>query len=325
MATRELILFAGSSVPDLAGVVAEELRVQLGRAHVGRFSDGEINVEIQENVRGMDVFVIQSTCHPANDNIIELCIMADALRRSSAQRITAVIPYFGYARQDRRIRSARVAISAKAIADILTGSGIDRICTIDLHADQIQGFFNIPVDNVYASPILVRDALGQHYENPVVVSPDIGGVVRARAIAKQIDDTDIAIIDKRRDRANESEVMNVIGEVEGRTALIIDDIVDTAGTLCNAAKALKAKGALKVVAYITHPVLSGSALPRIINSVLDEVVVTNTIPLREASLRCSKVRQLSLNHLVAESIRRISNEESVSALNQSPLFSTLSP
>ena len=325
MATRELVLFNGSSVPELAHLVAQELGVELGRAHVGRFSDGEINIEIQENVRGMDVFVIQSTCYPANDNIIELVVMADALRRSSAQRITAVIPYFGYSRQDRRIRSARVSISAKAIADVLTCSGIDRICTIDLHADQIQGFFNIPVDNVYGSPILVRDALAQRHKDPVVVSPDVGGVVRARALAKQIDDTDIAIIDKRRDRANESEVMNVIGEVEGRTALIIDDIVDTAGTLCNAASALKDKGALGVVAYVTHPVLSGPAISTINESVLDEIVVTNTIPLSDSAKQCSKIRQLSLSHLVAESIRRISNEESVSALNQAPLFAALSP
>ena len=325
MATRELILFSGSSVPELAESVAQDLGVQLGRAHVGRFSDGEINIEIQENVRGMDVFVIQSTCFPANDNIIELVIMVDALRRSSAKRITAVIPYFGYSRSDRRTRSARVPIGAKAVADILTCAGIDRICTIDLHADQIQGFFNIPVANVYASPILVRDALSQRYENPVVVSPDVGGVVRARAIAKQIDDTDIAIIDKRRDRANESEVMNVIGEVEGRTALIIDDIIDTAGTLCNAAQALKDKGARAVVAYVTHAVLSGPAISRVSTSVLDEIVVTDTIPLQVKSKDCSKIRQLSLNHLVAESIRRISNEESVSALNQAPLFSALSP
>jgi len=323
LATRELVLFAGSSVPALAENVALELGTPLGKANVGRFSDGEINIEIQENVRGMDVFVIQSTCYPANDNIIELVVMVDALRRSSAQRITAVMPYFGYSRQDRRIRSARVAISAKAIADILVTAGIDRICTIDLHADQIQGFFNIPVDNVYASSILVRDAIFQRHVNPVVVSPDVGGVVRARALAKQINDTDIAIIDKRRDRANESEVMNVIGEVEGRTAIIVDDIVDTAGTMCNAASALKENGATSVVAYATHPVLSGPAISRITDSEIDELVVTNTIRLGEEALNCPKIRQLSLNHLVAESIRRISNEESVSVLNQSPLFSAL--
>ena len=324
MATRELVLFSGSSVPKLADMVALELGTPLGKAEVGRFSDGEISVEIQESVRGMDVFVIQSTCAPANDNIIELIIMIDALKRSSAQRITAVIPYFGYSRQDRRPRS-RVPISAKAIADILTGSGIDRICTFDLHADQIQGFFNIPVDNVYASSILVQDALAQQHQNPVVVSPDVGGVVRARALAKQINDTDIAIIDKRRGRPNESEVMNVIGDVEGRTALIIDDIVDTAGTLCNAATALKDIGATRVVAYVTHPVFSGPAIARIGTSVLDEVVVTNTIPLSTAAQTCAKIRQLNMSHLIAESIRRISNEESVSVLNTAPLFSALNP
>ena len=324
MATRELVLFSGSSVPKLADMVALELGTPLGKAEVGRFSDGEISVEIQESVRGMDVFVIQSTCAPANDNIIELIIMIDALKRSSAQRITAVIPYFGYSRQDRRPRS-RVPISAKAIADILTGSGIDRICTFDLHADQIQGFFNIPVDNVYASSILVQDALAQQHQNPVVVSPDVGGVVRARALAKQINDTDIAIIDKRRGRPNESEVMNVIGDVEGRTALIIDDIVDTAGTLCNAASALKEIGATRVVAYVTHPVFSGPAIARIGTSVLDEVVVTNTIPLSTAAQTCAKIRQLNMSHLIAESIRRISNEESVSVLNTAPLFSALNP
>ena len=324
MATRELVLFSGSSVPKLADMVALELGTPLGKAEVGRFSDGEISVEIQESVRGMDVFVIQSTCAPANDNIIELIIMIDALKRSSAQRITAVIPYFGYSRQDRRPRS-RVPISAKAIADILTGSGIDRICTFDLHADQIQGFFNIPVDNVYASSILVQDALAQQHQNPVVVSPDVGGVVRARALAKQINDTDIAIIDKRRGRPNESEVMNVIGDVEGRTALIIDDIVDTAGTLCNAASALKDIGATRVVAYVTHPVFSGPAIARIGTSVLDEVVVTNTIPLSTAAQTCAKIRQLNMSHLIAESIRRISNEESVSVLNTAPLFSALNP
>ena len=320
MAARELMLFAGTSVPDLADEVADELSTSLGRAVVGRYSDGEVRVEIQEHVRGMDVFIIQSTCRPTNDNILELLILADALRRSSAQRITAVIPYFGYARQDRRVLSARVPISAKVVADMLTQSGIDRICTIDLHADQIQGFFNIPVDNVYASPVLVNHVLLQQYPTPVVVSPDVGGVVRARAVAKRINDSDVAIIDKRRPGPNASQVMNIIGEVEGRTAILIDDIVDTAGTLCNAAKAIKDQGATGVVAYVTHPVLSGDAIPNIENSEIDEVVVTNTIPLRDEVKACPKIKQLSLKHLVAESIRRISNEESMSALNEPGLF-----
>ena len=309
-----LMLFAGSSNCALATRVADQLSVELGSADVGRFSDGEVSVEIHENVRGRDVFLLQSTCAPTNDNLMEMLIMADAIHRASAQRITAVIPYYGYARQDRRPRSARVAISAKVVADMISTAGIDRILTVDLHADQIQGFFNIPVDNVYGSPVLVDHILAKHYENPVVVSPDVGGVVRARAIAKQIDDLDLAIIDKRRPRANESEVMSVIGDVAGKSCIIVDDLVDTAGTLCNAAAALKDEGAIRVVAYITHPVLSGSAVERIADSELDEVVVTDTIPLNGSAGSCSKISQLHLDNLLAESIRRVSNEESISAM-----------
>jgi ribose-phosphate pyrophosphokinase len=280
----------------------------------GRFSDGEVNFEIDENVRGQDVFLLQSTCAPTNDNLMELMIMADAMRRSSAQRITAVIPYFGYARQDRRPRSARVAISAKIVADMLSSVGIDRLLTVDLHADQIQGFFNMPVDNVYASPVLVDHMRDRGYPSPVIVSPDIGGVVRARAIAKQADDLELAIIDKRRPQPNESRVMNVIGDIDGRTCIMVDDIVDTAGTLCAAAAALKEQGAAKVVSYITHPVLSGGAVERVAASALDEVVVTDTIPLGEAAVKCTKFVQLSLDRLLAEAIRRVSNEESISAM-----------
>jgi len=309
-----LRIFAGSANTQLAKRVAREMRVDLGSARVGRFSDGEVNFEIDEHVRGEDVFLLQSTCAPTNDNLMELMIMADAMRRSSAQRITAVIPYFGYARQDRRPRSARVAISAKVVADMLSAVGIDRLLTVDLHADQIQGFFNLPVDNVYASPVLVDHMQAQNYEDPVIVSPDIGGVVRARAIAKQADDLDLAIIDKRRPQPNESRVMNVIGDVAGRTCVMVDDIVDTAGTLCTAADALKEQGAIKVVAYITHPVLSGAAIERIGRSSLDEIVVTDTIPLGEAAARCSRITQLSLDRLLAEAIRRVSNEESISAM-----------
>ena len=308
------MLFTGGSNTTLASRVAEELSVELGGADVGRFSDGEAMVEIHENVRGKDVFLLQSTCPPTNDNLMELLIMADALHRASSQRITAVIPYYGYARQDRRPRSARVAISAKVVADIISTTGIDRILTVDLHADQIQGFFTIPVDNVYGSPVLVDDILAKDYPLPVVVAPDVGGVVRARAIAKQIGDLDLAIIDKRRPRANETEVMSVIGDVSGKTCIIVDDIVDTAGTLCTAAAALKEEGAQKVVAYITHPLFSGSAIDRISNSELDEIVVTDTIPLNEKALECSKIDQLSLANLLAESIRRVSNEESISAM-----------
>jgi ribose-phosphate pyrophosphokinase len=308
------MIFAGNSNLDLARRVARELRIDLGSADVSRFSDGEVNVELQENVRGRDVFLLQSTCAPANDNLMELMIMADAVRRSSASRITAVIPYYGYARQDRRPRSARVPISAKVVADMLAGVGIHRILTVDLHADQIQGFFHMPVDNVYGSPVLVDHALAQEYRNTVVVSPDVGGVVRARAIAKQLNDSELAIIDKRRPQANESQVMNVIGDVKGRTCVLVDDIVDTAGTLCAAAAALKERGALGVVAYITHPVLSGQAIDNITASTLDKVVVTDTIPLSEAARRCERIEQLSLDRLLAEAIRRVSNEESISAM-----------
>lgn len=310
----KLMLFAGSANPELATRVATELRLPLGEASVSRFSDGEANIEIHENVRGQDVFLLQSTCAPTADNLMELMIMADAIRRASAQRLTAVIPYFGYARQDRRPRSARVAISAKVVADMLDSVGIDRVLTVDLHADQIQGFFNMPVDNVYGSPVLVDHALLQNYENPVVVSPDVGGVVRARAIAKQLDDADLAIIDKRRPQANESKVMHIIGDVVGKTCVLVDDMVDTAGTLCAAAQALKEEGALGVVAYITHPVLSGEAINRIEASVIDRMYVTDTIPLSAAGSACKKIGQLSLDRVLAEAIRRVSNEESISAM-----------
>ncbi len=310
----DLIVFTGSANRNLARRVVCELGLELGRATVGRFSDGEVSVEVDENVRGKDVFVIQSTCAPTNDNLMELFIMADALRRASAYRITAVVPYFGYARQDRRPRSARVAISAKVIADMIGGVGIDRLLTVDLHADQIQGFFKIPVDNVYGSPVLVEEVARLDYERPIVVSPDVGGVVRARAIAKQLNDLDLAIIDKRRARANHAEVMHVIGEVDGRTAVLVDDIVDTAGTLCTAARALKEAGAVEVVAYITHPVLSGGAVERVEGSDIDEMVVTDTIPLGQTALACGKIRQLSLDRLLAESIRRVSKEESISEM-----------
>ncbi|MCH2099706.1 MAG: ribose-phosphate pyrophosphokinase [Pseudomonadales bacterium] len=308
------MIFAGNSNPELARRVVDRLRVRLGKAQVGRFSDGEVFVEIDDNVRGKDVFILQSTCAPTNDNFMELMIMADALKRASAGRITAVLPYYGYARQDRRPRSARVAISAKVIADMISTVGFDRLLTVDLHADQIQGFFNMPVDNVYASPVLLDHALTQRFEDPVVVSPDIGGVVRARAIAKQLDDADLAIIDKRRPQANEAQVMNIIGDVPGRTAVIVDDIVDTAGTLCKAAEALKAAGAARVVAYCTHPVLSGPAVKRVGGSELDQLVVTDTIPLSEAALVTPKIVQLSIDETLAESIRRVSNEESISAM-----------
>lgn len=310
----QLMIFSGSSNQPLAERVVSELRIDLGQVDVGRFSDGEVNVEVHENVRGCDAFILQSTCAPTNDNIMELIIMADALRRASAHRVTAVIPYYGYARQDRRPRSARVPISAKVVADMLGSVGIDRILTVDLHADQIQGFFDMPVDNVYGSPVLVDHIATRDYENPIVVSPDVGGVVRARAIAKQIDDLDLAIIDKRRPQPNESRVMNVIGDVRGKTCILVDDIVDTAGTLCTAADALKGEGAIKVVAYITHPVLSGPAVERIATSEIDEMVVTDTIPLSEAAVRCERIQQLSLDRLLAESIRRVSYEESLSAM-----------
>jgi len=309
-----MAVFTGSANPQLAQDISRYLQVPLGRAHVGRFSDGEVTVELMENVRGRDVFVVQPTSPPANDHIMELLVMVDACRRASAGRITAVMPYFGYARQDRRPRATRVAITAKVVANMLAGAGVHRALTVDLHADQIQGFFDIPVDNVYASPVLLGDVWKQKYDNLVVVSPDVGGVVRARAIAKRLDDADLAIIDKRRPRANESEVMNIIGEVEGKSCVLVDDLVDTAGTLCHAAKALKDVGAKRVVAYITHPVLSGPAVERIEASVLDELVVTDTIPLRENARGSRKIRQLSVAGLLAETMRRIRDEESVSSL-----------
>jgi ribose-phosphate pyrophosphokinase len=290
------------------------LYLELGSAKVTKFSDGEVTVELNENVRGKDVFVLQSTCEPTNDNLMELLLIIDALRRASASRITAVVPYFGYARQDRRVRSARVPISSKVVADMMVSVGVDRVLTVDLHAEQIQGFFTCPVDNVYGSPILNDDIVASKFKDVVVVSPDIGGVVRARAIAKQLDDAELAIIDKRRPRANESEVMNLIGDVNGRTAIMVDDMVDTAGTLCSAANALKERGATKVVAYCTHSVLSGKALENVRNSQLDELVVTDTIPLSDEAKTVKKIRQLTIADLLAESIRRVSNEESISAL-----------
>ena len=312
--SSKMMVFTGNANPALARKVADRLYLGMGNAAVAKFSDGEITVELNENVRGKDVFVIQSTCHPTNDNIIELLLMIDALRRASAGRITAVVPYFGYARQDRRVRSARVPISAKVVADTMVGVGVDRVLTVDLHAEQIQGFFTVPVDNVYASSILNADIVRCEHENLIVVSPDIGGVVRARAIAKQLEDADLAIIDKRRPRTNEAEVMNLIGDVEGRTAILVDDMVDTAGTLCTAANALKERGALKVVSYCTHAVLSGKALENIKHSQIDELVVTDTIPLSSEALALGKIRQLTIADLLAESIRRVSNEESISAL-----------
>ncbi len=308
-----LMVFSGNANPELANEIARTLGLPLGNAGVSLFSDGEINIEIRENVRGNDVFVVQPTCAPTNRNLMELILMVDALRRASAGRITAVVPYFGYARQDRRVRSVRVPISAKVVADMLSNAGVDRVLTVDLHAEQIQGFFNCTVDNVYGAPVLLGDIERQNYQNLQVVSPDVGGVVRARAVAKQLD-CDLAIIDKRRPSSNQSEVMNLIGEVEGRTCVLVDDIVDTAGTLCKAAEALKKNGASKVVAYATHAVLSGSAIENISNSQLDELVVTNSIPLREDAAKCSKIRTLSLGKLLGESVRRISNEESISAM-----------
>jgi ribose-phosphate pyrophosphokinase len=281
---------------------------------VGRFSDGEIQVEIMENVRGKDVYLVQSTCPPANEHLMELLIMADACRRASAGRITAVIPYLGYARQDRRQRAMRVPITAKLVADMIGRAGVDRVLTVDLHADQIQGFFDIPVDNVYASPVLLGEVWKQKYDNMIVVSPDVGGVVRARALARRLDNADLAIIDKRRQRANESQVMNIIGDVRGRSCVLVDDLVDTAGTLCQAAQALKDEGALRVIAYITHPVLSGKAVERIAASALDELVVTDTIPLGAAARACQRIRVLSVAELLAETMRRIRDEESVSSL-----------
>ena len=313
MAFERMRIFTGNANPNLAQAVCRHLNISLGRCEVGRFSDGEVMVELMENVRGRDVFVLQSTCVPTNDNLMEIMVMVDALKRASAARITAAIPYFGYARQDRRPRSARVAITAKVVADMLSTVGVDRVMVMDLHADQIQGFFNIPVDNIYATPILLGDLWKRDYQNLIVVSPDVGGVVRARAIAKRLD-SDLAIIDKRRPKPNVSEVMNIIGDVEGRTCVIMDDMVDTANTLCKAATALKERGALKVVAYCTHPVLSGGAVGRIAESDLDELVVTDTIPLSAEAQALPRVRQLSCAQLLAETMTRISNEESVSSL-----------
>ncbi len=309
-----MAVFSGSANPQLAQTVAGNLHIPLGKADINRFSDGEIAVEIKENVRGKDVFILQPTCAPTNDNLMEIVLLADALRRSSAGRITAVIPYFGYARQDRRPRSARVPISAKVVADMLSIAGIDRVMMVDLHSDQIQGFFDVPVDNLYGTPVLLRDLKQQNYENLMVVSPDVGGVVRARAMAKLLGDADLAIIDKRRARANESQVMHIIGDVSGRDCVIVDDIVDTAGTLCKAAQALKDNGARRVVGYITHPVLSGKAIETIKNSALDELVVTDTIPLSETAMACGNIRQVSIAAMIAESLRRINNEESISAM-----------
>ena len=308
-----MMVFAGNSNPELVQKVVNHLNMPLGRAYVGHFSDGEIAVEIQENVRGKDIFIIQSTCAPTNDNLVELLVMADAMRRSSAVRITAVLPYFGYARQDRRPRSSRVPISAKVVADMIASVGVHRVLTVDLHADQIQGFFDIPVDNVYGSQILLEDIERQDYANLIVVSPDHGGVVRARAIAKRLN-TDLAIIDKRRPETNKSEVMNIIGHVTGRMCILVDDMVDTASTLCAAASALKVKGAIQVIAYCTHPILSGRALENVANSELDELVVTNTIPLSPAAQMLDRIRQQDMSPVLAESIRRISNAESISAM-----------
>ncbi len=314
MPNSSIMVFSGNSNPELVADIASRLRLRIGRAVVGKFSDGEVMVEIQENVRGRDVYVIQSTSCPTNDNLMELLVLIDALSWASADRVTAVIPYFGYARQDRRPRSARVPITARLVAKQLAAAGADRVLTVDLHADQIQGFFDIPVDNIYALPILLGDVWRQKYPDLMVVSPDVGGVVRARALAKQLDDADLAIIDKRRPQANEAKVMNIIGDVEGRSCVLIDDMVDTAGTLCKAAQALKEHGAKRVVAYCTHPVLSGPAVNNISNSQLDELVVSNTIPLATEVQACSKIRQISVAELLAETIRRISLDESVSSL-----------
>lgn len=314
MSDGSMMVFTGNANAQLAQSVANYLNISLGKASVGSFSDGESAVEIMENVRGRDVFIIQPTCAPTNNNLMELLVMIDAVRRSSAHRITAVIPYFGYSRQDRRPRSARVPLSAKLVADMIVTAGADRVLTVDLHADQVQGFFDKPVDNIYASPILLGDIWRQEYPGLMVVSPDVGGVVRARAIAKRLDDADLAIIDKRRPRPNVAKVMNIIGDVKGRSCVLVDDLVDTAGTLCEAARALKEHGATKVVAYCTHPVLSGKAIENITGSELDELVVTDTIPLSKEAKECGRIRQLSIAELLAETMRRVSNEESVSSL-----------
>jgi ribose-phosphate pyrophosphokinase len=309
-----MAVFTGNANPVLAQDIARHLMQPLGRAVVGRLSDGEIQVEIMENVRGKDVYLVQSTCPPANEHLMELLVMADACKRASAGRITAVIPYLGYARQDRRQRAMRVPITAKLVADMIGCAGVNRVLTVDLHADQIQGFFDVPVDNVYASPVLLGEVWKQKYDNMIVVSPDVGGVVRARALARRLDNADLAIIDKRRQRANESQVMNIIGDVRGRSCILVDDLVDTAGTLCQAAQALKDEGAERVIAYITHPVLSGKAVERIEASALDQLVVTDTIPLGEAARKCKRIRVLSVAELLAETMRRIRDEESVSSL-----------
>jgi ribose-phosphate pyrophosphokinase len=310
----QLMIFAGNANPELAQRIAELLSTRLGRISVETFSDGEICCEIMENVRGRDVFIIQPTSQPCNDNLMELMVMIDAMRRASTKRVTAVVPYYGYSRQDRKPRSARVPITAKVVANMLASVKLDRLLTIDLHADQIQGFFDLPIDNVYASPILLKDIWQQRHENLLVVSPDVGGVVRARALAKRLGDADLAIIDKRRPKANVSEVMNIIGDVDGKNCVIVDDLVDTAGTLCKAAGALKEHGAISVSAYCTHAVLSGNAINNINQSVLDELVVTNTIPLSEEAQKCERIRQLSVAEMLAETIRRIHMEESVSEM-----------
>jgi len=314
MLARGMMIFSGNAHPELAAEIVSNLSLPLGKAVVGQFSDGEVMVEIQENVRGRDVFIVQPTCDPTNDNLMELLVMIDALRSASAGRITAVLPYFGYARQDRRPRSARVPITARLVAKMLGTAGADRVLTMDLHADQIQGFFDVPVDNIYSSPVMLGDVWRQKHPELMVVSPDVGGVVRARALAKRLDDADLAIIDKRRPRANESQVMNIIGDVKGRSCVLVDDLVDTAGTLCKAADALKERGAAKVVAYCSHAVLSGPAVDNIRKSALDELVVSNSIPLKPDAQTCEKIRQLSVAGLLAETMRRINNEESVSSL-----------
>ena len=314
MSDASFMVFSGNANVPLAEGIARALNIRLGQATIGRFSDGEISFEIEENVRGREVFIVQPTCSPVNENLMELLVMIDAFRRSSASVVTAVIPYYGYSRQDRRIRSARVPIAAKLAAKMISAAGADRVLTVDLHADQIQGFFDVPVDNVYASPILLGDVWRQKYPDLMVVSPDVGGVVRARALAKRLDEADLAIIDKRRPKANEAKVMNIIGDVAGRTCIMVDDLVDTAGTLCKAAEALKDSGALKVVAYCTHPVLSGGALNNLKSSVLDELVVTDTIPLHPEAKGCKKIRQLSVAEMLAETIRRMAVGESVSSM-----------
>ena len=311
---NNLVLFSGNSNPELASKIAKKLDISLGQALVDKFSDNELNIRVDEHVRGKDVFILQSTCFPANDNLMELIILIDALRRSSASRITAVIPYFGYARQDRRVRSERVPISAKLVADMLQSAGADRILTIELHSDQIQGFFNVPVDNVYGTKVLHNHIVESGYEDQIIVSPDVGGVVRARALAKLLDDADLAIIDKRREKENSSQVMNIIGDVQGKTCILVDDIIDTAGTICNAANALKNGGASKVVSYATHAVLSGPAIERINDSKLDELIVTDTIPLSESASKLEKIKIISMDETLSEAINRLNKEESISAM-----------